>query len=60
MQVPSMTAIAIDYYLQLVEAGCDKAGARDQAHKKMMLLREEMPREEYLIAYELITRISNQ
>lgn len=56
----NLTTVAIDYYLQLVEAGVRKEDARDQAHKKMMLLREKMPREEYLIAYELITRISKQ
>lgn len=52
------TAIIIDYYLQLVEAGCDRQGAEEQTHRRMTCMREVMKREDYLIAYELITRIA--
>lgn len=52
------TAVIIDHYLQQVEAGIEPDIAEERTHHWMLRFREEMKREDYLIAYELVSRIA--
>ena len=52
--------IVLDYYIQLLESKVfSKDEARNQAQSFLYKFREEMKKEEYLIVYEMITRLSN-
>lgn len=51
--------IIIDYYVSMVENGFSKTESKERTNGKMMDIRNNMTRDDYLKTYELVTRLAD-